>query len=153
MSLRDILRENQLLDNLVCGIRGNNEMLVESSITQLLNNDYQGNIGNILEDSFRHGLITESMRKTIARALDKGNDRFLRAFGGFLLETKSDDPFSEFAKQMELDLETPPYEVLSNDQSGQPYGGKDNIKAFWNSLSLSQRVAAKFDIATKTGRT
>lgn len=153
MNLREVFRENQLLGNLVCGIRGDDERLVESSIAQLLRDDHQRKIGGILEDSFRHGLITESMRKTIARALGKGNNQFLQVFGGFLLETKSDNPFGEFAKQMELDPETPPYEVLSNDHSGQPYGGKDNIKAFWNSLSLSQRVAAKFDIATKTGRT
>lgn len=152
MNLREVFRENQLLDSLVCGIRGDDERLVESSIAQLLKDDHQGKIGGILEDSFRHG-ITESMQKTIARALGKGNDQFLQVFGGFLLETKSDDPFGEFAKQMELDLETPPYEVLSNDRSGQPYGEKDNIKAFWSSMSLSQKVAAKFDIAAKTGRT
>lgn len=148
MSLQKIFRENQLLENLVCGIRNEDERLVESSIAQLLRDGHQRKIGGILEDSFRRSLITESMQKTIARALGKGNDQFLQVFGGFLLETKSDDPFGEFAKQMELDLETPPYEILSNDHSGQ-----DNIKAFWNSISLSQKVATKFKIATKTGRT
>lgn len=147
MNLKEIFMETQLLGNLIYGIKDADERLVGTTIKQLLEEGHQRKIGNVLEDSFKQGLITESMQRTIARTLSEGSDQFLRAFGNFLLEAKTADPFGEFAKQTELDLDTPPYKVLPNNYD------REGIEIFWKSMSLSQKVAAKFDIAIKTGRT